>query len=69
MHDFGFPGRQVRHIASRVVEEDGEVVDADLVQGLELGHEIGLRGPVVVAIQLVGAQADAEAQAEGAAVG
>ncbi|MBK9683870.1 MAG: hypothetical protein IPO59_11415 [Betaproteobacteria bacterium] len=50
MHDFGARAARSGHIASRVVEEDGEIVDADLVQGLELGHEFGLRGLKQVAM-------------------
>jgi hypothetical protein len=68
MHDLGLACRQVRHIASGVVEEDRKIVDADLVECAQLGCEVGLRGAGVVSVQLVGAQADAEAHAQAAAM-
>ncbi len=68
MDDLGFSGRQVRHIAPCVVEEDRKVVDADLVEGPDLGEEVRLRRTGVVSIQLVGAQAHAEPHAEASAV-
>lgn len=68
MDDVGLLRREIGNVASRIVEEDREVVEADLVQRANLREEIRLRRAGVVAIELEGAQADAEAHAEASAV-
>src|SRR5574337_952293 len=68
MDDPGLPGREVAHVAAGVVEQDREVVQADRVQRPDLGAEIRHRRRRRVAVQLVRAQAHAEAHPEAAAM-
>src|SRR4029077_5733098 len=61
LHDLGLDFGKTRQIASHVVEQDCEAVDADFVQRRKLGLQFVSRGSVEGAINFERAQAHSEA--------